>query len=159
MNRIMTLGLLAIAGLAAAPSALSAPQSTLTIRVTNVRNAKGDILAAVCPQAQFLKDNCSFNGSAPAHLGVAVIVVHGIPAGKYAVQTFHDENGNRKVDRNFLGLPKEGVGFSNDAPIRMGPPKWADAMFAFNGAEQTIQIRTRYFLGPAGPDKSGSAKH
>ena len=84
---------------------------------------------------------------------MTVVVLHGLPPGQYAVQTFHDENGNKKVDRNFIGLPKEGVGFSNDAPIRMGPPKWADAMFTFNGAEQTIQLKTRYFLGQSGPDK------
>ena len=93
------------------------------------------------------------NGSAPAHVGTTVVMIHGLPPGQYAVQTFHDENGNKKVDRNFIGLPREGVGFSNDAPIRMGPPKWADAMFAFNGAEQTIQLKTRYFLGQSGPDK------
>ena len=153
MNRIMTIGLAAIAGVLAAPIAQSAPGGTLTVRMSNVRNAKGEVLVAACPQAQFLKDTCPYNGSAPAHVGETVVVLHGLPPGKYAVQTFHDENGNKKVDRNFIGMPKEGVGFSNDAPIRMGPPKWADAMFAFNGAEQAIQLKTRYFLGPAGPDK------
>ena len=153
MNRILTLALVAAAGVIAAPIAQSAPAGTLTIRMSNVRNAKGEVLVAVCPQAQFLKDTCSFNGSTPAYVGTTVVVIHGLPPGQYAVQTFHDENGNRKVDRNFIGIPKEGVGFSNDAPIRMGPPKWADAMFAFNGAEQTIQLKTRYFLGQSGPDK------
>ena len=153
MNRIMTIGLVALAGVLAAPVAQSAPGGTLTIRMSNVRNAKGEMLVAACPQAQFLKETCPFNGSTPAHVGMTVVVLHGLPPGQYAVQTFHDENGNKKVDRNFIGIPREGVGFSNDAPIRMGPPKWADAMFAFNGAEQTIQLKTRYFLGQSGPDK------
>jgi uncharacterized protein (DUF2141 family) len=149
----MTIGLAALAGVFTAPIAQSAPGGTLTIRMSNVRNVKGEMLVAACPQAQFLKETCPYNGSAPAHVGMTVVVLHGLPPGQYAVQTFHDENGNKKVDRNFIGIPKEGVGFSNDAPIRMGPPKWADAMFAFNGADQTIQLKTRYFLGPSGPDK------
>ena len=153
MNRIMTIGLVALAGVLAVPSVQSASGGTLTVRMTNVRNARGEVLVAACPQAQFLKENCPYNGSAPAHVGMTVVVLHGLPPGQYAVQTFHDENGNKKVDRNFIGIPREGVGFSNDAPIRMGPPKWADAMFAFNGAEQTIQLKTRYFLGQSGPDK------
>ncbi|MBC7493084.1 MAG: DUF2141 domain-containing protein [Novosphingobium sp.] len=153
MIRILTIGLVAAAGVLATPIAQSATAGTLTIRMSNVRNAKGEVLVAVCPQAQFLKDTCPYNGSAPAHVGTTVVMIHGLPPGQYAVQTFHDENGNKKVDRNFIGLPREGVGFSNDAPIRMGPPKWADAMFAFNGVEQTIQLKTRYFLGQSGPDK------
>ena len=153
MKRIITISLAAMAGVLTAPCAQSAAGGTLTVRITNVRNDKGAVRAEACPQAMFLKENCPYFGSAPAHAGVTVVVLHGIPAGKYAVQTFHDENDNRKVDRNFLGIPKEGVGFSNDAPIRMSPPKWADAVFAFNGAEQAIQLKTRYFLGPAGPDK------
>ena len=153
MKRLMTIGLVALAGVLAAPSVQSASGGTLTVRMSNVRNAKGEVLVAACQQAQFLKESCPYNGSAPAHVGMTVLVLHGLPPGQYAVQTFHDENGNKKVDRNFIGIPREGVGFSNDAPIRMGPPKWADAMFAFNGAEQTIQLKTRYFLGQSGPDK------
>ncbi len=153
MRRIITLGLMAATGVIAAPIAQSAPGGTLTIRMSNVRNAKGEVLVAACPRAQFLKETCPYNGSAPARVGETVVVLRGLPPGQYAVQTFHDENSNKKVDRNFIGLPKEGVGFSNDAPIRMGPPKWRDAVFAFNGSEQTIQLKTRYFLGPSGPDK------
>ncbi len=151
MTRTLTITLAALAATTVAPSAHPAVGGTLTVRITNVRNAKGEVHAEACPKAQFLKDDCPYAGSAPARTGVTVVVLHGVPAGQYAVQTFHDENGNHKVDRNILGMPKEGVGFSNDAPIRMSPPKWADAVFAFNGAEQTIQLKTRYFLGPSGP--------
>lgn len=149
--RITALPLLAVASLVTAPAADAAGAGTLTIRVTNVRNAKGLVHAEACPQASFLKEDCVHGASVPAREGVTVIVLHGVPAGTYAVQAFHDENSNKKVDRNFLGIPREGVGFSNDAPIRLGPPKWADAKFDFNGNDQTIQLKTRYFLGPSGP--------
>jgi len=124
---------------------------TLVVHVTNVRNAKGEVHIDICPENAFLKDNCPYAASAPAHPGVTTVIAHGIPAGRYAVQAFHDENVNHKVDRALFGIPKEGIGFSNDAPVRFSPPKWADAVFAFNGTEQAIQLKTKYFLGASGP--------
>ena len=127
------------------------PAGTLRVEIGNVRNGKGRVVIAVCPQALFLKDNCPYSGNAPSQTGTTVVTVQGVPAGRYAVQAFHDENNNGEVDRTLFGIPKEGVGFSNDARIRMGPPKWADAVFAFDGTSKTIQLKMRYFLGPSGP--------
>lgn len=132
--------------IAAAP----VPTGSLTVRVGNVRNAKGQVHIDICPQASFLEDNCPYSASAPARSGVTVVVARGIPPGHYAVQAFHDENVNHKVDRALFGIPKEGVGFSNDAPIRLSPPKWKDATFAFNGIDQSIHLNLRYFLGASG---------
>jgi len=140
----------ALAGIACTALAPPPPSGTLTIRVTNVRNAKGEVHVELCPRAKFLKDDCPFAGSAPAQIGTTVISVPGVPADDYAVQAFHDENRNRRVDRVLFGIPKEGVGFSNDAPIRMSPPKWEDAVVRFGG-DQTIQLKMRYFLGGSGP--------
>ena len=95
--------------LAAALAMAAAPESTLTIRVENVRNAEGVVHMDVCPKAQFLKDDCPWSGDAPAHPGETIVVVHGVPPGDYAVQGFHDENVNHKVDRALFGaIPKEG---------------------------------------------------
>jgi uncharacterized protein (DUF2141 family) len=105
----------------------------------------------ICPQAQFLKDDCPYAASAPARAGTTLVTVRDVPAGAYAAQVFHDENRNHKVDRALFGIPKEGVGFSNDAPIRLGPPKWQDARFAFNGGDQVITLKMRYMLGASGP--------
>ena len=132
-------------------SAAASPQSALVVRVTNVRNSRGEVHVDVCPQTAFLKDDCPYAGAAPAHVGVTQVLVRGVPPGRYAVQTFHDENSNHKVDRALFGIPREGVGFSRDAPIRLGPPRWADAVFAYDGGEQTIEVTTRYFMGSSGP--------
>ena len=138
----------------AAAAAGPAPNGTLTIRVDNVRNSAGVVHVDICPQAQFLKDDCPYAGDAPARAGVTVVTIHGLPAGRYAAQVFHDENRNKKVDRALFGIPKEGVGFSNDARISLGPPKWADAVFVFDGQEQAIGLKMRYFLGASGPAKA-----
>lgn len=124
---------------------------TLTIHVTNLRNAKGRVHVDLCPQASFLKDGCPFAASAPTQVPVTTLVVRGIPPGRYAAQLFHDENGNDKMDRGLFGIPKEGFAFSRDAPIRMSPPKWAEAEFGVTGAAQTIQVKMRYYLGTPGP--------
>ena len=121
------------------------------MRVSNVRNSKGLVHVDICPEAYFLKENCNWSASGAAHAGVTVLTVQNLPPGYYAAQAFHDENSNKKVDRALFGIPKEGVGFSNDARISLGPPKWSDAMFKFDGKAQTIQLRMRYFLGPSGP--------
>lgn len=127
---------------------------TLVINVGNVRTAKGLVHVDICPQDKFLKDDCPYSAQAPARLGTTQVIVHDLPPGQYAAQAFHDENSNTKVDRALFGIPKEGVGFSNDARISFGPPSWKSAVFGFNGATATIGFNLRYFLGPSGPPKS-----
>lgn len=144
--------LLRLTGALASLAIVSAvPVGTLVVDVSNVRNAVGVVHADLCAEAQFLKDTCRYDAEAPARSGVTQVVFTGIPAGRYAVQVFHDENRNRKVDRALFGIPKEGVGFSRDAPIRMSPPKWEDARFDVTGGRQTIALRMRYMLGASGP--------
>lgn len=133
----------------AAPAA--GPDGTLVIAVTNVRSSVGRVRADVCAERAFLKDGCPHAAEAPAVAGTTTLTVRGLPPGRYAVQLFHDENGNGKVDRALFGIPKEGVGFSNDAPIRLGPPKFAAAAIDVAPGTRTIAVRMRYFSGPAGP--------
>jgi len=56
-----------------------------------------------------------------------------IPDGTYAISVFHDENNDGKLETNFLGIPSEDTGSSNDSPSRFGPPKWEDAKFEVKG--------------------------
>ncbi len=66
-----------------------------------------------------------------------------LPPGKYAVSAYADANGNGRLDRNFLGLPAEQYGFSNDARGRFGPPAFAEAAFELGegAVAQTIQLQ------------------
>jgi uncharacterized protein (DUF2141 family) len=139
---------LALAG-ALTIGAAPAP-GTLQIEVTNVRAQTGSVHADICTQAQFLKD-CSRSADAPARVGTTVLTLTGLKPGRYAAQVYYDQNGNHKVDKAMFGIPKEGVGFSNDAKIRMAPPKWEEAMFDYDGRARTIRLRLRYFSGPDAP--------
>lgn len=62
-----------------------------------------------------------------------------VPAGTYAISAFHDANGNGKLDSNFLGLPLESVGMSNNPKLN-GPPRFKPARFKIAGSTK-INIR------------------
>ena len=78
----------------------------------------------------------------------AVCDFSGLPAGHYAIGVMHDENSNGKVDTNFIGIPKEGVGASNDAKASMGPPKFEDASFEYAGGRKDLTIHINYLWAP-----------
>lgn len=54
-----------------------------------------------------------------------------LPAGTYALSVWHDANANGRLDTNFVGVPREPVGTSNNAEGRMGPPRFEAAAFKF----------------------------
>jgi len=78
--------------------------------------------------------------------GQGVCTFSGVAPGDYAGSVFHDENGNGKLDRNFIGMPKEGVGASNDAAGKFGPPKFDDARFSYKGGPQALTIHVKYLI-------------
>jgi len=68
------------------------------------------------------------------------LVINGLPAGTYAVSVLHDENDNGKMDTNFLGIPSENFGASNDAKGFMGPPSFEDSKFELQTNNKKIKI-------------------
>jgi uncharacterized protein (DUF2141 family) len=124
--------------------AMSGPvvAADLRVEVGGIRNTNGTVYVAVCTEAQFLQPACDYFGSAPA--GSGAVTVTGIPPGTYAVQVVHDENNNKTLDRPGF-LPTEGMGFSRDAPMRFGPPRFADAAFDLPAQGATVRLTMRYF--------------
>ncbi len=64
--------------------------------------------------------------------------------GKYAAAIFHDRNNNGKLDKNFIGIPKEGYGFSNNARGTFGPPDFEEAVFSVGSEDIEMNIRLQY---------------
>lgn len=58
----------------------------------------------------------------------ATAIMQDLPAGDYGVVAIHDENKNHKLDRNFLGIPKEGFGFANNPHIGLSAPAYQAAI-------------------------------
>ena len=64
--------------------------------------------------------------------------------GTYAVAVYHDENNNHHFDRSLIGLPVEGYGFSNNAPIFMAPPSFGAVRFTVGPGDTKLGIALRY---------------
>ena len=67
-----------------------------------------------------------------------------IPPGTYALGVVHDENMNGKLDTKWLGIPKEGYGFSNDAKAFLSAPSFSAAGFRYDGQDMELTIRLHY---------------
>lgn len=67
-----------------------------------------------------------------------------IAPGSYALAVVHDENMNGKLDVNWLGIPVEGYGFSNDASALLGAPSFSAASFPYNGQNLEMTLGLHY---------------
>jgi len=141
MKKTVSKFVLALALLASTAS----PAADVEVKVSNIRNDNGLIRVALCKRASFLQPHCPWQGNAQAAIGAVTVIVKNVPPGTYAAQAFHDEDGNGTLERSFLGLPKEGMGFSNNAPMHFGPPRFDAAAFdvSTNGAK--IDFALKYY--------------
>ncbi|MEA5570014.1 DUF2141 domain-containing protein [Calothrix sp. UHCC 0171] len=73
-----------------------------------------------------------------------VIKFNNLPAGSYAVVVMHDENNDKKFNRNDLGMPLEGFGFSQNPEISDRAPKFSETAFLVAGASTDIKIELQY---------------
>ena len=143
-------GALVLAGFAATTAAAApAKAGEVVITVTDVRSAKGVIRACMTTREDIfpkcIKDAGAHRTVVPAN-GKVEIRFTGVKPGNYAIALLHDENNNGKADRAMGMMPKEGYGFSRDAPVKMAPPKFADAVFTQGEGTSRVTIKMRYFL-------------
>lgn len=135
---------LSVSALVLGSAATSA--ATLTITVSNIKSDVGDLNIAVYDNKKdWLGDNLvtGWNLRVSEHLqGDALTTSIELEPGDYGISVHHDNNDNGKMDTNFIGIPKEPTGMSNDAPAKMGPPKWKNAVFTMpeEGVEMPIHL-------------------
>lgn len=125
----------------------NAQGSVIHVEVARLRNDKGQVSCSLYASADgFPKDGkkAVAHVVAPIAEQKAICEFPGIAPGMYAVSVYHDENSNGKLDTNFLGIPREGVGASNDAKGHMGPPKFGAAKFPFAGGLLNLKITINY---------------
>jgi len=117
---------------------------TMEVVIKNVDASVGNIAAALFSnETDFLKNRFAAK-KVKANKGEVRLVFENIPAGIYALSVYHDANTNGELDKNMIGIPKEGFGFSNDAMGMFGPPDFKDASFDWKGG-QTISLTLRYY--------------
>lgn len=121
----------------------------LTLTLTNIRSTQGKIYVFVynyenqypmTPYKHYVFDK------SPDGTGAMQVALDGLPYGKYSIAVLDDENSNEKLDR-WLGIPREGYGFSNKARTRfLDLPEFSDLMLEFNHDSQRCTIEMKYLL-------------
>lgn len=126
----------------------TAAEATLTVQVTGLRNARGRLSVSVyndangfpeVPAKALRRETVDI----PRTL-TAEAVFHGLPPGVYAVAVLHDENSNGKLDKNFIGMPKEGYGASNDPRPARRAPTFDEAKFTLGAPAHTVPVKAFY---------------
>ena len=121
--------------------------SLIHVEIDGLRNDKGQVLCALFSSAaDFPKNSDKAIAHAKSRIseGHAVCEFPGVIPGRYAVSVFHDENSNGKMDTNFVGIPREGVGASKNARGHFGPPKFEDAAFRYPGGCLDLAVTIAY---------------
>ena len=118
--------------------------ATLTVTVTEIEHTRGKLIACLWTEKSGFP-TCQKSDSAKRQT-VAIsgatmrVTFRNVAPGSYAVSVQHDEDGDGKLKTNFLGMPKEGVGISNNPG---GIPRWSKSQVDISG-DTAISIRMRY---------------
>lgn len=139
---------LAMVAMAAGAASAQPGQPGIHVEIMGIRNSIGAVACALfgSPEgfpAEFVrfatnlmmvkvraaKATCSFEDIAP---------------GRYALAVIHDENRDGELETNWMGVPQEGYGFSNNAKGTLGAPSFEKAGFAYNGQSLQMAITLQY---------------
>ena len=121
-----------------------AQTSKIILQIENVDVKKaGDVSTGIFSKKNFLKiGQQTYSKTVAVTANSMEITYENIPAGEYAFVAFQDFDRNNKLNTNFIGYPKEPVGFSNDAKIVLGPPTFDDAKIKID-ADKIVRIRIK----------------
>lgn len=122
-----------------APLLLKA-QLSLSVEISGLRNNKGQVHFELVDEHERSVLGVSKNISG----NKCVIVLENLKPGKYAFKFFHDENSNKELDTNWLSIPKEGFGFSNNPAMTFGPPAFSKTIFELSQSSE-MKCKPKYF--------------
>jgi uncharacterized protein (DUF2141 family) len=132
---------------AAEPAAAQPATATVTVKVTGVPDARGQLLVSVFTSASGWPkaSRAAATARVAARAGETEVRIGRIRPGPCAVSVVHDANGNGKLDMRWFPVPRpaEATGASNDAPARFGPPAFEDARFELPADGREIRIALR----------------
>ncbi|WP_299434771.1 DUF2141 domain-containing protein [uncultured Maribacter sp.] len=138
MKKIITIIFVLVAAIVVAQEKLT----TIEVEIQDIDNSNGQVLVGLYNSEElWLKKK--YKGAVAKILeGKSIATFIDIPEGIYAISVFHDEDKDGKLKTNFLGIPSEDTGSSNNAPAMFGPPKWEDAKFEVkeNTVKQIINL-------------------
>ncbi len=115
-------------------------QVTINIEIRNLKNDKGYVLFELRNNKNIKIKDLKMT----VRNKICVMRIDGLNTGKFSFKYFHDENMNSNLDKNWIGIPIEGFGFSNNAKVRFGPPDFEETIFDIN-KDTTIICNPYYF--------------
>ena len=118
---------------------VTAEGTTITVTVP-VSSADGTIIAALYDVNTFMKVAPLQGVESKIENGVATLTFTNVASGSYGITLFHDKNGNKIMDFEANGMPKEMYGVSNNI-MSYGPPQWNDAKFEVASEPISMEIR------------------
>ena len=129
----------------------------LTVTVSHIKPLKGDLYVALHQRPEFFNvpDSALMKSKVKIDADSETVVFKNVPAGKYAVAVYQDENLNGVLDVSEIGIPREGYAFSGKLK-GPGKPKFEEAAFELAGND-TLQLKMVYHPVPP-PKKEGEKK-
>ena len=116
-------------------------KQNVTVNISNLNSNDGKVFIAIYDSEDRFLNKGFKSFVTKIENNSCSVTFENIPSGIYAISLYHDENDNNKMDTNFLGIPKEDYGCSNNATGFMGPPKWEDAKFEIKNESITQNIK------------------
>jgi uncharacterized protein (DUF2141 family) len=116
----------------------------LEVTVKNIKNNKGVLVIGLFSSEKTFTKLPLKAEKPKAEAGTMKVIFQNVEPGDYAISIFHDANENAVLDMNFMGVPKEGFGFSNDAMGVFGPPTFNKAKFSCP-ASRSVSVTMKYF--------------
>ncbi len=123
--------------------------ATIVLEVSTFRNTRGFLGCQLYSKSEGFPDNWQSQVNLRKRVVVSGTTTSctypDMPPGTYAAAVIHDENSNGKLDTNFLGMPTEGYGISNNHTHALSRPSWNESKFVVN-ADTTVtsHISLRY---------------
>ena len=118
------------------------------VQLQNLRNQNGVVRLCLSRNPAHFpncdRDPHAVSRTVPAG-GAASVRFTGLAAGTWALGVIHDEDGNGRLN-TFMGIPREGFGFSRNPRLRMGPPRYEDVRFPVAQGRTTLVVRITYLL-------------
>lgn len=127
-------------------AAATASAAELQVNVRNLLPDQGALLLALFQTEQGFPDKpqpTQPQQQVPIKGGQAMATFKDLLPGRYAVVVVQDLNGNGRVDYNFVGMPKEPYGASNNRVPALSPPKFEEALVQVGPDRTTITIDVR----------------
>jgi uncharacterized protein (DUF2141 family) len=121
--------------------------STVIATVGKLRAPKGNIACRLFFQEKSFPrgTESTIRKSVRVSGDFARCVFENVPPGTYAMTVIHDENDNGKLDKNFIGMPTEGYGVSNNKTHATSAPVWSECKFVVEaGKKRELSIGLRY---------------